>query len=103
MTPLDALLASLSDEEHARGVQFEAIAKWFLENEPAYRLRLRRVWLWRTWPGRWGLDAGIDLVAEDNDGVLWAIQAKAYAKDYAITKADVDKFLSESSRRHIGI
>jgi predicted helicase len=29
---------------------------------------------------------------------LWAIQAKAYAPAYAIKKADVDSFLSESSR-----
>ena len=55
-------------------------------------------WLWKEWAGRWGADAGIDLVAEDYDGRLWAIQAKAYAPDNTITKADVDKFLAESSR-----
>ena len=48
--------------------------------------------------GRWGGDAGIDLVAEDHDGRLWAIQSKAYSPENAVTKADVDKFLSESSR-----
>jgi hypothetical protein len=47
---------------------------------------------------RWGGDAGIDLVAKDHDGRLWAIQAKAYAPENAVTKADVDKFLAESSR-----
>ncbi|MGH3645152.1 MAG: DEAD/DEAH box helicase family protein, partial [Mycobacterium sp.] len=56
------------------------------------------MWLWDDWPGRWGGDAGIDLVAQDHDGRLWAIQSKAYAAKNAITKADVDKFLSESSR-----
>jgi superfamily II DNA or RNA helicase len=38
-------------------------------------------------------------VAEDRQGRYWAIQAKAYAKTYAVTKADVDTFLSESSRK----
>ncbi|MGV7852728.1 restriction endonuclease, partial [Mycobacterium kansasii] len=35
---------------------------------------------------------------EDQAGRLWAIQAKAYDPQYAVTKADVDTFLSESSR-----
>jgi Restriction endonuclease len=46
----------------------------------------------------WVGDAGIDLVAEDHDGRLWAIQAKAYPPENTITKADVDKFLAEFSR-----
>ena len=56
------------------------------------------MWLWKEWPGRWGADAGIDLVAEEHGGRLWAIQAKAYHPAYSITKADVDTFLSESAR-----
>ncbi len=56
------------------------------------------MWLWDEWVGRWGWRRGIDLVAEDLDGRLWAIQAKAYKPENAVTKADVDKFLSESSR-----
>src|SRR5262249_23224621 len=63
-----------------------------------YSHELRRVWLWNDWPGRWGGDAGIDLVAEDRRGHLWAIQAKAYAPAVTISKKDVDTFLSESGR-----
>lgn len=48
------------------------------------------------WPGRWGIDAGIDLVAEDVDGQLWAIQAKAYGPSYRVTKKDVNRFLAEA-------
>jgi len=54
--------------------------------------------LWDEWPDRWGLDAGIALVAETVEGELWAVQAKCYGPDYRVTKADVDSFLSESSR-----
>lgn len=75
-----ALKAQLDPINRKRkGDQFELVCKWFLENEPSqYRQLLRKVWLWRDWPGNWGIDAGIDLVAEDAEGRLWANQAKAY-------------------------
>jgi predicted helicase len=82
-----------------KGDQFELICKWFLENDPTYRPLLRRVWLWDEWPGRKGIDAGIDLVAEDHDSRLWAIQAKAYDAVFRISKRDVDKFVAEASRK----
>jgi predicted helicase len=69
-----------------------------LRNAPEYRDRIGEVWLWSEWPGAWAADAGIDIVAEEQDGGLWAIQAKAYDPSYWIKKADIDSFLSESSR-----
>ncbi len=92
------LLARLDPDPRVRGKQFERICKWFLTNDPVYKHELRRVWLWDEWPGRWGGDAGIDLVAEDRTGNLWAIQAKAYDPAYRVTKRDVNKFLAESGR-----
>ena len=68
------------------------------DHEPVYAHELRRVWHWADWPDRWGADAGIDLVAEDRHGHLWAIQAKAYDEATWITKRDVDTFLAESGR-----
>ena len=50
-----------------------------------------------AWPSR-GAEVGIDLVAEDHEAHLWAIQAKAYDPAAWITKRDVDTFLSESAR-----
>jgi superfamily II DNA or RNA helicase len=92
------LLARLDPDPRVRGKQFEHICKWFLANDPVYKHELRRVWLWDEWTGRWGGDAGIDLVAEDRTGKLWAIQAKAYDPAYRVTKRDVNKFLAESGR-----
>lgn len=92
------LLDQLDPDPRRRGLQFEHVCKWFLTNDPTYKAVLQRVWLWDEWPGRWGPDAGIDLVAEDRDGRLWAVQSKAYGSAHAVTKADVDKFLAESSR-----
>jgi predicted helicase len=92
------LLARCDPDAGRRGKQFERFCRWFLRHDPVYARELRRVWLWGDWPGRWGADAGIDLVAEDNHGRLWAIQAKAYDETTWITKRDVDTFLAESGR-----
>ncbi len=92
------LLRALDPRPEVRFREFERICKWFLTNDPLYQHQVRRVWLWDEWPGRWGADAGIDLVVEDRAGGLWAVQAKAYDPQYSVTKADVDTFLSESSR-----
>jgi len=98
MATLTELLSILSPENHVKGSQFERICKWYLEHDPKYKYELDKVWLWREWPDRWGPDCGIDLVARAYDGKLWAIQSKAYDEQYAIKKADIDTFLSESSR-----
>jgi superfamily II DNA or RNA helicase len=95
---LQALLSRLDADPGIRGRQFEHICKWYLDTDPIYAPQLKRVWLWKNWPGRWGADAGIDLVAETIESKFWAIQAKAYAPQYRIKKSDVDTFLSESSR-----
>ncbi|MGO8821936.1 MAG: Helicase associated domain protein [Desulfomonilaceae bacterium] len=97
MPKLTTLLANLDLDSNKRGKQFESICKWYLENDPCYKLQLKRVWLWKNWPQRRGPDIGIDLVAETNTGEFWAIQAKAYHAKYHIKKTDIHSFLSESS------
>jgi superfamily II DNA or RNA helicase len=92
------LLRSLDPRPEVRFREFERICRWLLQNAPEYRSRIRQVWLWSEWPEAWGRDAGIDLVAEERDGNLWAIQAKLYDRANAIKKSDVDSFLSESGR-----
>ena len=80
------------------GGDFEWLCKWFLQNAPRYRGLFETVWLWKDWPDRWGIDAGIDIVARTRTGELWAIQAKADHPDRSITKREIDSFLSESNR-----
>ena len=92
------LIGALDQDQNIRGRQFEKICKWLLTHDRRYRRLLEEVWLWDEWPGRWEPDAGIDLVARHNNGLLWAVQAKAYNPDFNIKKADVDTFLSESGR-----
>ena len=80
------------------GGDFEWLCQWFLENAPRYRGQFDKVWLWKDWPERWGTDAGIDIIARTRTGELWAIQSKADHPDRAISKREIDSFLSESNR-----
>ena len=95
------LIDTLDTDNHTRGVQFEKLCKWLLENHPLYKSKLKQVWLWDDWPERWGRDCGIDLVAKDVDGKTWAIQAKCYASSRSVTKKDIDSFLTESTNSKI--
>lgn len=99
MGDFTTLYGNLAEDNYVRGKQFERVCKWYLENAPYYRDIVRKVWLWDDWEHKWGGDAGIDLVVQDHDGQLWAVQSKAYDPARAVTKKDVDKFLSESSRK----
>ena len=66
MGTFNELLSRLDADDRVKGKQFEHICKWFLTNDPLYKARLRRVWLWKEWTHRWSdTEAGIDLVAED--------------------------------------
>ena len=96
MHPFLALISTFSEDNKARGTQFEKLCKWYLQTDPLYAAKLEEVWLWDEWPGRWGADCGIDLVARDTEGKVWAIQAKCYAAHNSVTKQDIDSFLSES-------
>ena len=94
-------IASLDADPLRRGKQFEVFVKWFLQNDSEWATQVDQVWLWHEYPGRWGVDCGIDLVFRHKNGETWAVQAKCYAQHHDITKHDVDKFLSESNRAGI--
>jgi predicted helicase len=98
MGSFSELMSNFDVGNARRGEQFERFCLWFLTHEPTYAQRFKRIWLWSDWPGKWSPDAGIDLVAEETDGGLWAVQVKAYDSAHTITRSDVDRFLAESSR-----
>lgn len=101
MSTINQLLQSLSSDSNERGNQFEIICKWFLENDPIYKKKIDKVWLWNDYPKRWGADKGIDLVCQFKDGSHWAIQSKCYQQKYSLKKSDIDSFLSESNCKEI--
>ena len=98
MGAFNQFLKSFDSDSQKRGKQFEHFVKWFLTSDAKWATQVDQVWLWDDWPGRWGRDCGIDLVFRHKNGENWAVQAKCYSPEYHITKHDVDKFLSESSR-----
>ena len=82
-----------------QGMVFERLVKAFLSQDPLFRQRFGRVWLWQEWPGRGGeRDTGIDLVAEERGGGLCAIQCKFYGQSEYIRREDIDPFLVASGR-----
>jgi predicted helicase len=101
MASFSTFLKSFDADGVKRGRQFEHFVKWFLKNDPEWATQVDEVWLWSDYPRQWGRDCGIDLVFKDKNGGTWAVQAKCYSPNYEITKADVDKFLSESNRKEI--
>ena len=97
----DALLGTLPEDPDVpkvRGDAFEKVCQWFLKNDPQYSGLFKNVWLWYDWPGRWGADLGIDLVAETQEGELWAIQAKGYNPDNQVPTPEINSFISASGR-----
>ncbi|MDA9818809.1 DEAD/DEAH box helicase family protein [Methylophilaceae bacterium] len=85
--------------EDNKGGQFEKFCKWFLENDPVWKNKVDKVWLFKDFPDRWSnKDLGVDLVFRDVDKKIWAVQAKCYSQDYYMTYDDMARFLAESNR-----
>ncbi|MCZ0939117.1 MAG: DEAD/DEAH box helicase family protein [Caldilineaceae bacterium] len=58
--------------------------------------RFSQVWMWNEWPDCDGPDTGIDLVAEEEDGGLCAIQCKFFDPHRPVPKNAIDSFMSAS-------
>lgn len=84
-----------------KGARFEILIKnWFL-SAPIYCNDIKEIWLWNEFPYKeqfGGSDSGIDLIILTNENEYWAIQCKFYSSDKYIDKADVDTFISTSSK-----
>ena len=83
MATFDQFIASLQRDygEQGKGKPFEVFCKWFLENDPEWAKTVEKVWLWDDYPNKWQQqDLGTDLVFRDNEGLIWAVQAKCYGE-----------------------
>lgn len=102
---LDALLDTYrcsAATEREKGTYYERLCAAFLKHDPVQAEQYEQVWTWADWAagnGGVGKDVGIDLVAKlrGHDGYV-AIQCKFYAAKHKIAKADIDSFLSASSK-----
>ena len=79
------------------GRRFERLfQKALSQHDGALGNRFKHVWLWNDWPGRGFADMGIDLVAEEHEGGLCAIQCKCHEADRPVRKSAIDSFMSAS-------
>lgn len=91
---LFARIVAESVDKREQGTRFERLVQWFLSNDPSWLERVSRVWLWDDAPEelrKGHADTGIDLVALDEDGSYWAIQAKCYTGK-KLSERDVSTF-----------
>lgn len=104
MTTFSQILNKFRKEalsERDKGTRFERLMQAYLQTTSIYESLFETIWLWTEFPYKeqfGGKDIGIDLVAKTFDDSYWAIQCKCFAEDSYINKADVDSFLSTSSK-----
>ena len=95
-------IRSIAGSEFEKGRLFERLMKRYFQQDPLYRDRFSKVWLWSDWaatrPDFSANDTGIDLVAEEREGGVCAIQCKCYAPGTRISKKHLDSFISASAR-----
>ena len=104
MATFDEFITSLRNDfgEQDAGKKFEVFCKWFLENDPEWSKTIDKVWLWDDYPNKWQRqDLGTDLVFRDNEGLIWAVQAKCYGEHRSTTKGDMNSFLADTGRTEV--
>ena len=104
MPNFDAALTHLRDRAtdlFGMGRSFERLMKTALSKEPGILGdRFSQVWMWNEWPGHDGPDTGVDLVAEEREGGLCAIQCKFFDPHRPVPKKAIDSFMSKSEPDH---
>lgn len=100
MADFEKFRSSFPSENQQKGEDFEIfLSEWMLKHHPAFKTQFKKVWRFKDWPRAWSSkDLGTDLIAQDQNGLICAIQAKFYKEGNSITKADIDSFLSDSNR-----
>ncbi|GGO37835.1 helicase [Plantactinospora veratri] len=89
------------DIQRDRGSLFEKLVLAYLKNEPTYRQLYSNVWLLNEVPDHFGIpkkDTGVDLVAQQKNGELVAIQAKFYKKK--IGKPEINSFIADLGKHY---
>ncbi len=105
MTTLQQHLQTLKEHSHnnrERGLLFEKLMQAFLLKDKEQQ-RFSNVWLWSEWAEQQQIsktDTGIDLVAQQRDGTLCAIQCKFYDEQHTLQKSDIDSFFTASGKAY---
>lgn len=89
------------DVQRERGTLFEKLVLAYLKHEPTYKALYQNVWLLSDVPDNYGIskkDTGVDLVAEQKNGDLVAIQAKFYT--HKVGKDAINSFVAELGKSY---
>lgn len=89
------------DVQRERGTLFEKLILAYLKNEPTYQRLYKNVWELSDVPAEYGIpkkDTGVDLVAEQFNGDLVAIQAKFY--ENKVGKSEINSFVAELGKSY---
>ena len=103
MAGFDILLnymRTISNNKSDQGFRFEQLIKKILLTSPLYSEIYEKIWTWNEFPYNENKhDYGIDLVAKvHGTDEYHAIQCKFYKEEHAVSKEDVDTFLSASGK-----
>lgn len=98
---LEQINQAAGDIQRERGTLFEKLILAYLKNEPTYKALYQNVWLLADVPGEYGIskkDTGVDLVAQQKNGDLVAIQAKFYT--HKVGKDAINSFVAELGKSY---
>src|SRR5699024_3860541 len=98
---LEQINQTASEVQRDRGTLFEKLVVAYLKNEPTYKKLYKNVWELKDVPKEYGIpgqDRGVDIVAEQYNGDIIAIQAKFY-KD-KIGKSEINSFVAETGAKY---
>lgn len=102
MASLNDIIRNINhtDDNTKKGSMFEKLCLYFLTHDKIFAPKFSGIWLWSQWPGNNGMpDTGIDIVAKFTEGESYcAVQCKFRQNDSAIPKAEIDSFMSLSSK-----
>ena len=95
-----------SDDANAKGKMFEEfLVDWFLKTYPEYKTKFVKVWPYADWPKPRSdipdVDEGIDIIAQDTEGKICAIQAKCWNANSKLPYGELATFLASSSVPYI--
>jgi predicted helicase len=95
-----------SDDANAKGRAFEEfLVDWFLKTYPEYKTKFAKVWPYADWPKPRSdipdVDEGIDIIAQDTEGKICAIQAKCWNANSKLPYGELATFLASSSVPYI--
>lgn len=98
---IEQINQSAGDVQRERGTLFEKLVLAYLKNEPTYKALYQNVWLLADVPDEYGIskkDTGIDIVAQQKNGDLVAIQAKFYT--HKVGKDAINSFVAELGKSY---